>query len=228
VKITRTKHGARMSQGGAVLSEVLAKPGPTHSVFDLLAALVHVLAPGPRVGVLGFAGGGIIAPLRAMGGEHRIRAVDSDPRGGRLFFDICGDWAGEVQVDEDDAVDWLQRRRGRFDCILEDLSELGVEGETKPVVSVVRLPELVAQRLDPSGISIVNLLPVPAVAWRRLTPQVIAPFGKALVVFLTEFENRIAIAGERLPRADTLERRTKSALATIGSRMERGFQIKKP
>ena len=66
MKITRTKHGARMSQGGAVLSEVLAKPGPTHSVFDLLAALVHVLAPGPRVGVLGFVEAEFLLLLRAL------------------------------------------------------------------------------------------------------------------------------------------------------------------
>ena len=57
--ITSTKHGLRLSQHGVVISEMRATPGPTHSVFDVLAALVAVLMPAGRIGVLGFAGGGM-------------------------------------------------------------------------------------------------------------------------------------------------------------------------
>ncbi|MEC9081308.1 MAG: hypothetical protein VYE44_05980, partial [Verrucomicrobiota bacterium] len=66
-EVKPTGRGARLVQNGSVLSEVLAQPGPTNSVFDALAALVRLFSPGARVGLLGFAGGGIIAPLRAMG-----------------------------------------------------------------------------------------------------------------------------------------------------------------
>jgi hypothetical protein len=57
VRIERTRRGARMIEGDVVLSEILARPGPTHSLFDLLAAAVTALSPGPRLAVLGFAGG---------------------------------------------------------------------------------------------------------------------------------------------------------------------------
>ena len=61
MKIVRTRRGARIVDDDVVLSEILAKPGPTHSLFDLLAAAVATLAPGPRFAMLGFAGGGIVA-----------------------------------------------------------------------------------------------------------------------------------------------------------------------
>ena len=51
--ITATRHGLRLSQHGVVISEMRTAAGPTHSVFDVLAALVPLLAPRGRVGVLG-------------------------------------------------------------------------------------------------------------------------------------------------------------------------------
>jgi len=76
VKIERTRRGARIREGDVILSEILALPGPTHSLFDLLAAGIAALAPGPRVAMLGFAGGGVVAPLRAMGWNHPLCCVD--------------------------------------------------------------------------------------------------------------------------------------------------------
>jgi hypothetical protein len=55
VTVTLTKHGLRLSQHGVVISELRTTPGPTHSVVDVLAALIAVLAPAGRIGVLGFA-----------------------------------------------------------------------------------------------------------------------------------------------------------------------------
>ena len=65
--ITATRHGLRLSQHGVVISEMRTAAGPTHSVFDVLAALVPLLAPRGRVGVLGFAGGGMMAAHTAPG-----------------------------------------------------------------------------------------------------------------------------------------------------------------
>ena len=61
-ELQRTPGGARLVQNGSVLSEVLSQPGPTDSVFDVLASAMN-LSTGTRAGILGFAGGGVIAPV---------------------------------------------------------------------------------------------------------------------------------------------------------------------
>ncbi len=74
-QVKPTKIGLRLSQHGVVLSEMRTSPGPTHSVFDVLAAALAVLAPNQRIGVLGFAGGGMLAPLRGLGVTGPVEAV---------------------------------------------------------------------------------------------------------------------------------------------------------
>ena len=46
MRVERTRRGARIIEDDVVLSEVLAQPGATHSLFDVLAAAVGTLAPG--------------------------------------------------------------------------------------------------------------------------------------------------------------------------------------
>lgn len=213
-------------QGGAVLSEIRADPGPTDSIFDVLAALAHAFSRGPRVALLGFAGGGLVAPLRAMGSELAIDAVDLDLQGARIFEELSTDWKGDVRVAQDDAVDWLARRRRAYDVIVEDLSELGIEGETKPLVSVTALPEAIAERLRPAGIVIINLLPVPGVSWRSLQRQVLAPWQRAVIVEPAEFENRILLTGPRVPATREVSAGTLAALRGIGSAMAREVRFR--
>lgn len=208
-----------MTQGGAVLSEILAEPGPTHSVFDALAAAADVFANGERIALLGFAGGGILAPLRAMGCASPIDSVDRDMRGARLFGEIAGKWAGEVDVAEGDAVRWLRSQRASYRMIIEDLSELGTEGETKPAITVTALPRLMQSRLRPGGLAVLNLLPVPGVSWRSLQRQVIEPWGRGVVIYLTDFENRIVLTGARVPPARLAGRRISQSLDRIGSKL---------
>ena len=111
MRIVRTRRGLRLLEGDVILSELLARPGPTHCLFDVLAACVAALAPGPRIALLGFAGGGIVAPLRAMGFPHAIEAVDLDPTGEKLFRELARHWAGEVRVARMDALEWLAREQ---------------------------------------------------------------------------------------------------------------------
>ena len=268
MRIKRTRRGAQMLQGGAILSEILAEPAATHSVFDLLAALVHLLAPGPRVAMLGFAGGGMLAPLRALerldagaaeayrpdsepepsarrsqskaterssGSKDvssspalpkQIRACDLDLTGAKLFDEIAGPWAGDLLVDEADAVDWIQERRDRFDAIVEDLSELGPEGETKPAVSAITLPQLIAKRLSSQGIVITNLLPVPRVSWRALEAQVLAPWPQGIVLELFDWENRIAIASKSEIDARKLATRLDATMAALDSELRKRFRCR--
>jgi hypothetical protein len=200
-----------------VISEILSAPGPTHSVFDLLAAAVVVLYAGPRVALLGFAGGGVVAPLRAMGFTGRLDVVDLDDRGERIFRAVSGGWRGPVEFELGEASEWLRRRSGRFDAIIEDLSIVGPRGVTKPEVSVGPLPRQVRSRLAPGGVAVFNLLPVKGWTWPELVDRVGRPFRERRVVSFAEFENRVLIAGRVLPSARELSAGLRKALGSIGS-----------
>jgi spermidine synthase len=218
VRIVRTKRGIRVIQGGLVLSEVLGRPGATNTLFDVLAAAIPALAPGPRVALLGFAAGGVVAPLRAMGWRHSLAAVDLDVTGETHFRHLSDAWAGQVSVARADAAEWLRRRGKPFDAVLEDLSiatDLGIV--TKPRMTFDLLPRLVARRLAPTGVAIVNLLPVPGVRWADAVARVRSPWRSAVVVTLDEYENRVVIAGKELPSAASVSRRLRERLRAIGS-----------
>jgi len=226
LKLERTARGARLIEGDAVLSEVLATPGPTHSVFDLLAAIVASLAPGPNVALLGFAGGGVVAPLRAMGWDGALDTVDLDPRGERLFRELCGGWCGTVRFSRHEAGDWLRRARRRFDLVIDDLS-VPHRGEiTKPRLSVETLPPLIRRRLAPGGVVAVNALPVPALAWRELLWKLAAPHPRARVVLFKEFENRVLLAGADLPPPRQLGRLLRRYLRAIESEIAAGISVR--
>jgi spermidine synthase len=217
VKVVRTRRGARIVEDDVVLSELLAKPGPTHALFDVLAACVAVLAPGPRFAMLGFAGGGIVAPLRALDFPHPVRAVDLSRDGEALFRELSSEWAGDVCLEIEDAADWLRRRRGRWDLILEDLSVPSPAGTVKPYASFDTLPGLIHRRLTSGGIALTNLLPLPGTSWDALTSRIAHPHRNALAVHFEEYENRFVVAGDSLPSAVHLSRRLGSALRSIGS-----------
>jgi hypothetical protein len=213
-------------EGDAVLSEVLDRPGPTHSVFDLLAASVAALAPGPRVALLGFAGGGLVAPLRAMGWTGGLEAVDLDPRGERLFRRISGDWCGEVRFEPREASEWLRRSGRSFDLLIDDLSVPHRDEVTKPRLSIDTLPGLIRRRLAPAGVAVVNTLPVPGMSWETLFGRLRAPHAQAREVRFEEYENRVLLAGERLPEPRELGRLLRQSLRGIGSELGEGISVR--
>lgn len=223
MKIVKTPRGLKMVEGDAVLSELLAEPGPTHCLFDVLAACVEALAPGPRVGLLGFAGGGIMAPLRAMGFPDAIEAVDLDPTGEALFRALSGSWAREVRVARMDALAWLAREQP-FDVIVEDLSVTGDAGTVKPEVSFGALPALVKSRLRPEGVAVTNLLPQPGASWDSLIAPVARIHDRACVLELAEHENRIVVAGA-IPDTADLSKRVLTSLYRIGSVQARKVRV---
>jgi hypothetical protein len=217
VRVVRTGRGARIVEGDVVLSEILARPGATDTLFDVLAACVAALAPGPRAAILGFAGGGMIAPLRAMGFAGPVEAVDLSRAGEPLFRELSDAWAGDVRLAQQDAVGWLRRRRAPWDVIVEDLS-IHRDGETiKPYAALDPLPRLIAQRLGARGVAVLNVLPLPGTLWPSLLAQITAPYAAATVIELDEYDNRIAVAGPALPPAREVARRVRGALRACGS-----------
>ncbi len=226
MKIQKTRRGARLVQGGAVLSEILRDPGATHSLFDVLAAAIAMLGRGDHVGLLGFAGGGLIAPLRAMGCFSPVRAADLSLEGYRVFEELSGPWIGDVRVAEEDAEHWLRAQRKPFDVLLEDLSVMGEEAETKPSLSYERLPEQIAAKLAPTGIAIFNLLPVRGRSMRSLVRKVAAPFPRAVQVLFDDFENRLVIGGRELEAAPDLGRLLRRGLRGIDSEQSTGLSVR--
>ncbi|HXV75605.1 MAG TPA: class I SAM-dependent methyltransferase [Candidatus Polarisedimenticolaceae bacterium] len=227
MRIVRTRRGARIVGGGAVISEMLARPGATHSVFDVLAAAIAALAPGPRVAVLGFAAGGLLGPLRAMGHRGAIDAVDIDPTGERLFRRSCRAWAGVVRFSRSDAVRWLTHRRRRFDFILEDLSIVERGRTTKPVASFETLPRRMHRALSPGGFALFNLLSVDGMSWSALERAVGRPYRSAVSVRFDEFENRLVLARRgSLESTRTTGRALRGQLRSIDSRLAGRIELR--
>ncbi len=217
IRIVRTRGGARMEQDGLIVSEILDHPGATHSLFDVLAACVAALARGDRMAMLGFAGGGVVAPLRAMGYGHPIEACDLSLQGEPLFRELSTGWCGRVDVDHAEASAWLRAKRARYDVILEDLSAR-VDGEiTKPAVSLDVLPALMQRKLKPRGVAIMNVLPVPGRPWTRLLPHLATPFAHARVLVLEAWENRVLLLGDGLESAAACARLITRVLEAVGS-----------
>lgn len=224
-EVQRTLRGYRMKENGAVLSEILSAPGPTNSVFDFLAAAVATFSPGNETGLLGFAGGGIIAPLRKVDADQEVHSVDLDARGYELFRKVSSDWCGTVAFEHADAVNWLRERRNRFDAVIEDLS-IPVPGDVeKPEICWTELPPLIRRGLKPGGLLVVNMLKSAGMGWGQITPFFAKGYADRFVVHLAEFENRILIAGDLNLSAAAVSRRLRRCLQAIGSDQAAQFRV---
>lgn len=219
-----TRRGWRLSQHGTVLSEVLRSPGPTHSVFDVLAAACLMDSRPRDIALLGFGGGGVVAALRALGSEARLHAVDLDPTGRRLLQRAGAEWLSPLIWQQGDAVDWL-RQAGKFDVIVEDLSVARAGEVEKPAVTWTVLPPLIAQHLRSGGRAILNLLHPGGAAWSTGLAQVARPFASALVLSLRDFENRIVVAGQQEIAARRAGRQLRALLTTLQSRQASRLHI---
>lgn len=218
MQVTRTRLGLRLSQHGVVLSELRTSPGPTHSVFDVLAAIIATVAPRGRIGVLGFAGGSIMAPLRGLAVDARIDTVDLDRAGYDLFRKHCDGWTGPVNWEQVDAVEWLRRQPAEFGLIMDDLSVPSEGDVIKPSISWDVLPELIRDRLAPNGVGVFNLLLPPGGSWFPELTRIAALFKTAHVVDLDEYENRILVGGGDLLSARDLGVQLRLTLRRVRSR----------
>ena len=228
MEVIPTRHGFRLRQHGAVLSEVRTTAGPTHSVFDLLAATIVQAPARARIGLLGFAGGGLVAPLMALDPSRRLEAVDLDPHSHLLFRRHCPAWADRVDWCEAEAASWLRGERRGFDLLVEDLSVAAGGDVHKPEASWTALPGLIRRRLRPGGTAVFNLLPPVDRSWAEAVDGVAAGFGGAVLVRMEDFQNRILLAGDALPDARTLGTALRTALRRIGSRQAGRIRLVTP
>ncbi|MGQ0507228.1 MAG: hypothetical protein ACT4TC_18135 [Myxococcaceae bacterium] len=217
MQIIETRRGARVLHAGHVVSELPRLPGPTHSVFDVMAALAAMLVGDGRLAMLGFAAGGVMAPLRALGSPVSVHAVDLDVTAVPVFQRVAGAWAGDVNVEEGEASAWLRAQSGRFEGIIEDLSQQVSGDVIKPDVSFNPLPGLIARKLDDGGVAIINLLPSPPRSQRFAAAELCAPHRDARAVRIDGFYNQILVGGQSLPPAQQLSRDLRHALSELGS-----------
>lgn len=225
-QVLNTRRGARWVQNGSVLSEVLSEPGPTHSIFDVLAGVVKSRAKSGTICVLGFGAGGMVAPLRAMGGGHAILGVDLNRDAHRLFRKHCSRWAGDVTVEIAEAMVWLRQCRRRFDVIVEDLS-IGRDGDVfKPDISVEELPALISARLKKGGSVVTNLLPSDGLGWPGMLRRVAHRHPEGVQVLFDDFENRVMLSGENVENATRFSRLLRKELAQIRSDIRRRISVR--
>lgn len=218
MKVIRTRGGVRIVDGDIILSELPGRPRASGTLIDVLAACATSLVEGDRLALLGFAAGGFLAPLRALGHAGRVEAVDLSTRWQDLYHEIAGEWGGDVEIFQDEASLWLQDRDEPYDVIVDDLSEEIPESVKKPWVSVALLPGIMLSRLKPGGLAVINLLPWPDVSWRTLIEEVRDPFDQALLITFDDYENRILIGGPEVPPARVASRAIRAALRSIQSR----------
>ncbi len=224
-EVVETRRGVRLEQNGAALSELCREAGPTDSVFDVLAAAAHVLSPERGFALLGFAGGGMVAPLRAMGGAQSIDAVDLDARGHAVFREHAGDYAGAVRFHHADAAAWLAASMESFELIMDDLSIPTEDDVVKPEISRTTLPGMIRRRLASGGSVVTNVLSEKGRTWAEVTEPVIAGYPRAHAVALEEFANRIVLAGDHERDARELSRDLRRALRRIGSSQAEAMRV---
>jgi hypothetical protein len=217
VRIVRSAGRIQLVEQGDVVSDLLLSPGPTDDLFDVLAAAVVATSHRQRFAMLGFAAGGVLAPLRALGFAGPVLAVDSSELGHELFRRHASSWSGPVRFELADARRWLSKRRAPLDVVLDDLSVKARGGHVKPGASFQEIPSLIRARLSPGGISIATILPPVDRTWTAALRAVTAPWRRAVVVSGDEWENRITIAGDTLPEARDISRSLRTLLRGIGS-----------
>lgn len=220
-----TATGLRLKQHGVVLSEMRSQPGPTQSVFDVLATLAHILRPRAPVALLGFAGGSIMAPLRTLSSTTPVAAVDLDRSGYDLFQQQASTWAGDIQWQQTDAFDWLQHQRRRWPVIIDDLSVVLRRRVVKPDACYDTLPRLLRSKLDRHGVALCNLLRPTGMNWTEGLARFTQVFPAVRLIHLQEFENRILVAGRTLPPAGALGTEVRRTLRSLKSRQASRLRV---
>jgi len=221
-----TPRGIQLVQHGTLISDVSRRPGATHGFFDLLAALIRLFGEQRRIALLGFAGGGLIAPVRAMGLTDMIHAVDVSLDGFRLFRRLCLPWGEPVSWHQADAFAWLRDRPGAFDLVVDDLSVPGPRDILKPEATWAELPGLMHRALVPGGIAVFNLLKPQVGNWTEGLRRVATPFPHVLEIQTDDYENRVLVGAATPLDARAVSRDMRRHLRSVRSRIASRFSVR--
>lgn len=213
-----------MVQNGLVLCELPREPGPAHSVWDVMACAVRLFAPGSRMAMLGFAGGGMVGSMRALGCEQEVHGIDLWSGGFEIFREVATDWSGAVNFAHEDAAEWLRRDRVPFDVIVEDLSVPLRDDVVKPSISWMELPALIRRRVKKGGVVINNLLPTPGISWANQIEA--CRVGPGVEVGFENFFNRVLIQGEQVGNARSCGPRLRQLMRELGSELSDSLKIR--
>ena len=174
----------------------LYRPGRalTGPVWNALAAPLAWLPASRRnaVLILGLGGGSAARIARALAPRARIVGVEKSREVVRAARRHLGMDALGVEVVVADALAYLEKARGRFDCVIEDV----FVGRGRRVHKPDWLPEpglrLAARRVAPGGLLTSNQLdefPESAATLGELFPSRVA-------IAIDDWDNRILVAGQ--------------------------------
>jgi hypothetical protein len=96
----------------------------------------------------------------------------------------------------------------------------------KPDLCWSELPALIRRRLKPGGVAVFNLLPPAPGGWAAAVSEIQRSFSTARMIHLNQFENRIMVAGGRLPSAQELSIALRESLRQIGSRQAGRLRVR--
>jgi spermidine synthase len=155
-----------------------------------------------RVLLLGVGGGSVARALRSLDPDAEIVGVEYDAQVLRLARRHFGLGTLRLELVVDDALDYLDRERRRFDLIVEDLFIGPSRSVRKPPWLLGEGYRLIRTRLRKDGIVVSNTI--------HETPAVIdamRPLGAPIVSFDVHGHwNRIVASGRELPKTREIAR----------------------
>lgn len=203
----RVRNGIELRVDGTLAS--FHRPGhsTTGPVWDALAAPLLALPPARRRRILflGFGGGSAARVMRALAPSARIVGVESDAEVLAVARRELGIDALNVELVVSDAVAFLERERGRFDAVVEDVIVGSVRSVRRPDHLLERY-DLVLRSVAPGGVLILNTIHDTAPMARRLRRRP----GTLVRLVVHGHYNHVLALGPKTLRATAL-RRTLSA-----------------
>ena len=99
-------------------------------------------------------------------------------------------------------------------------------GTVKPYVSFDTLPDRIHSRLQPQGVLVLNLLPLPGTDWEAMYARVSSSYARAHALHLEDYENRVIVAGDAIPDARETGRLLRGLLRELESDMMRQLGVR--
>jgi len=182
------------------------RPGEiaTFCVWDAIAAPILWLPEKRRrrILILGLGGGSVARIARALAPKAAITGVELDPEVVRLareHFDL--DALG-VRVEIADALAWLEKARGHYDAILEDVFIGHGDAVHKPDWIPHPAHELVRRRLAPGGVFVSNCLDEHG----RVAAAMREAYRGVVSIEVEDYDNRVLVAADGELSASALRR----------------------